>query len=85
VSLLCLSVCLSICLSLSLSVCTQVDPALLATRLERALLTAVSDVGVDVNVAAKHAHHAAVLAYVPGLGVRKAEGLRRLLLAKVPT
>ena len=58
-----------------------VDRALLVSRLERALVSVVSEVGVDVNAAVRYEHLAAALAYVPGLGVRKAQGLRQQLQA----
>ena len=62
----------------------QVERAVLVGRLERALVSVVSEVGVDINAAGRLDHMAAVLAYVPGLGVRKAEGIRKKLRAKVP-
>ena len=61
----------------------QVDKATLVNRLERALVSVVSEVGVDINAAGRLEHMAAVLAYVPGLGIRKAEGIRKQLRAKV--
>ncbi|KAL7748717.1 Transcription elongation factor spt6 [Sorochytrium milnesiophthora] len=44
-------------------------------RLERAMITVVSAAGVDINEAARHAHHSYTLQFVAGLGPRKASGL----------
>ncbi|KAJ3014283.1 Transcription elongation factor spt6 [Thoreauomyces humboldtii] len=40
---------------------------------EKAFVNVVNDVGVDINLAAQHAHRAVVLRFVSGLGPRKAQ------------
>ena len=48
----------------------------LLTALESALVDAVCEAGVDLNAAVQHDHLAGSLAFVGGLGLRKAEALR---------
>ena len=48
----------------------------LLRALERCLVNAVCDVGVDINMAVSHDHLAGPLAFVAGLGLRKADALR---------
>ena len=48
----------------------------LLRALERCLVNAVCDVGVDINMAVAHDHLAGPLAFVAGLGLRKADALR---------
>lgn len=45
--------------------------------LENCLVDAVCDVGVDINMAVSHDHMAGPLAFVAGLGLRKADALRQ--------
>jgi transcription elongation factor SPT6 len=45
--------------------------------LESCLVDAVCSVGVDINKAVSHDHYAPLLAFVGGLGPRKADALRR--------
>ncbi len=45
--------------------------------LERTLVDAVCDAGVDINMCLDHAHVAPMLAFVGGLGLRKADMLRQ--------
>lgn len=49
-------------------------------RLQACLLNAVADFGVDLNKAIKFDHHANLLAFIPGLGLRKADSLRQQIL-----
>lgn len=49
----------------------------LLRALEAKLVDAVCEVGVDVNRAASHDHLGAMLAFVAGLGLRKADALRQ--------
>lgn len=53
----------------------------LVTRLEQTLITAVAQVGVDINAIAANPWRQAPLQFVPGLGPRKA----RQLLASIAT
>jgi len=55
----------------------------LLTSLERALVNAVCDVGVDINAANQHEHLASMLAFVGGLGLRKANHLRATIRDKL--
>lgn len=48
-------------------------------RLEARLIDAVSDVGVDIVRCIQHTHYGAMLAFIPGLGLRKADKLIRTL------
>jgi transcription elongation factor SPT6 len=48
----------------------------LLRALERCLVNTVCDVGVDINMAVSHNHLAGPLAFVAGLGLRKADALR---------
>lgn len=45
--------------------------------MELKLVQAVSDVGVDLNLATRHPHYSIMLAFLPGLGLRKADKLVR--------
>jgi transcription elongation factor SPT6 len=47
------------------------------STLQRCLVDAVCTVGVDINKAVSHDHYAPMLAFVGGLGLRKADALRR--------
>lgn len=49
----------------------------LLKALERCLVDAVCDVGVDINMAVSYDHYATMLAFVGGLGLRKADALRK--------
>jgi transcription elongation factor SPT6 len=49
----------------------------LLNALEQVLVDAVCDVGVDVNLAASNDHLYSMLAFVSGLGLRKADNLRQ--------
>ena len=49
----------------------------LLNALERVLVDAVCDIGVDVNLAASNDHLCGMLAFVAGLGLRKADNLRQ--------
>ena len=51
----------------------------LLRALEAKLVDAVCEVGVDVNRAASHDHLGAMLAFVAGLGLRKADALRQTI------
>lgn len=51
--------------------------------LERCLVDAVCDVGVDINRAVTHDHLAPMLAFVCGLGLRKADHLRRKINSSI--
>ncbi|KAJ2719166.1 Transcription elongation factor spt6 [Coemansia sp. Benny D115] len=53
----------------------DVDQAALLVVVERAFVSVVNKVGVDVNAVAAHPHLAHTLQYVAGLGPRKAQGL----------
>ena len=55
----------------------------LLTCLERALVGAVCDVGVDINAVNQHDHLSAMLAFVGGLGLRKANSLRATIREKL--
>jgi transcription elongation factor SPT6 len=48
-------------------------------ELERRLVDAVTEVGVDLNQAVAYDHHAAMLAFISGFGLRKADALRHLI------
>ena len=55
----------------------------LLTALERQLVNAVCDVGVDINASIQHEHTAAMLAFVGGLGLRKADAVRATIREKL--
>ena len=55
----------------------------LLTSLERALVNAVCDIGVDINQSNQHEHLASMLAFVGGLGLRKANHLRATIRDKL--
>ena len=57
----------------------EVNAQHLLNRLERALINAVNDVGVDINLAAAHTHRAAMLSFVAGLGPVKAHALQQVV------
>lgn len=57
--------------------------SVLLASLQRVLCDAVCDVGVDVNLAAAHDHWAPLLAFVGGLGLRKADALRQDIRRKL--
>lgn len=50
--------------------------------LEFKLVDAISDVGIDIRKVCKHDHLAPMLAFIPGLGLRKANSLRRTIIEK---
>lgn len=52
-------------------------------RLQCCLINAVSDAGVDINKSIKYSHHLNLLAFIPGLGLRKAESLRQMVQRSV--
>jgi transcriptional accessory protein Tex/SPT6 len=54
----------------------------LMRSLENVLCNAVCDHGVDINEAVAHEHRSARLAFVAGLGLRKADDLKRLVSEK---
>lgn len=54
---------------------TYVSNESLIKKYERILIMATAAVGVDMNRAIQHEHMSAMLPFVPGLGVRKAEAL----------
>ncbi|KAJ2633826.1 Transcription elongation factor spt6 [Coemansia sp. RSA 1290] len=53
----------------------NVENTVLMAAVERALVNVINRVGVDINGLALHAHKRAVLAYVSGLGPRKAHAI----------
>jgi transcription elongation factor SPT6 len=55
----------------------------LIERLQCCLVDAVSDAGVDINKAVKFEHHSQLLAFIPGLGLRKAESLKQQIQRSV--
>jgi transcription elongation factor SPT6 len=55
----------------------------LIERLQCCLVDAVADAGVDVNKAVKFEHHSQLLAFIPGLGLRKAESLKQQIQRSV--
>jgi transcription elongation factor SPT6 len=48
----------------------------LLQALERTLVDAVNEVGVDINMAVKYDHMTGMLAFIGGLGLRKADALK---------
>lgn len=48
----------------------------LLTLLQQNLMDAVCEVGVDINLAISHAHLSPMLAFIAGLGLRKADALQ---------
>lgn len=57
----------------------------LLRALERCLVDAVCDVGVDVNKAVAYDHIAPMLAFVAGMGLRKADALRQSVRRTIKT
>ncbi|CAM9740140.1 unnamed protein product, partial [Phaeothamnion confervicola] len=55
----------------------EVGPVALLRALERCMMDAVSDVGVDLMDACEHPHRRGLLQFVAGLGPKKAAALRR--------
>jgi transcription elongation factor SPT6 len=53
------------------------EKKMLLQALEMKVVQAVSDVGVDIHHATRHQHYGVMLAFLPGLGLRKAEKLIR--------
>lgn len=53
--------------------------------LERKLVDAVSEVGVDINKAVTFDHLSSMLAFIPGLGLRKGEALKQAVQRKLGT
>jgi hypothetical protein len=56
---------------------------MLLTALQRTLMDAVCDVGVDLNMAMAYDHLTPTLAFVCGLGLRKADSLRQEIRRKL--
>lgn len=57
----------------------------LLRALERCLVDAVCDIGVDVNKAVAYDHIAPLLAFVSGMGLRKADALRQSVRRTIKT
>ena len=51
---------------------------MLLRRFEERLIDAVNDAGVNLNAAVSHEHIAPALAFVSGLGPRKAAAIRQV-------
>ena len=59
----------------------QLLPSFMLLReYERSLCEVVSDVGVDITMSCKHDHLLGLLAFVPGLGPRKAANLKQSIM-----
>lgn len=67
--------------TISLQRLVMTNKAAIVQLLELKLVEAVSDVGVDIVLATRHTHYASMLAFLPGLGLRKADKLVRDLQA----
>jgi transcription elongation factor SPT6 len=53
--------------------------------LQRELVNAVADAGVELNMCIEHQHLQQQLAFVPGMGLRKADNLRQNMKRALPT